>query len=70
MQFVLSVSRAKEAEEERQAIEADKRKLKNCLDPITKTLLTFEDEEDLDAKIDAIFDQLDEDESGGLNFEV
>jgi len=64
-EFVLSVQRAKD-EEVRQAVaEKEKRKMKFCLDPVTSTLLTFEDEEDLDAKIDAIYDILDEDESGG-----
>lgn len=69
LQFVLSVQQAKEEEEKRVNSEKDRRKLKNTLDPITRSLLTFEDEDDLDHKIDSIFQRLDEDESGGLNFE-
>ena len=69
-EFVLSVERAKKEEEQNILQEKEKRKLRNCLDPVTKSLLTFEDDEDLDAKINLIFDILDEDESGGLNFEV
>lgn len=69
-EFVLSVERAKKEEEQNQLQEKERRKLRNCLDPVTKCLLNFEDDEDLDAKINLIFDMLDEDESGGLNFEV
>ena len=58
------MQQAKEEEEKRVNSEKERRKLKNTLDPITKSLLTFEDEDDLDRKINSIFDQLDEDESG------
>ncbi len=40
------------------------------LDPVTQTLTNFEDEADLDGKIDDIYLRLDKDGSGGLNYEV
>jgi len=40
------------------------------LDPVTQTLTNFEDEDDLDGKIDDIYFRLDKDGSGGLNYEV
>ncbi len=48
--------------------ELDKRKVKGCLDPLTKELITFEDNDDLELKINAIYNKLDEDGSGGLDF--
>ena len=48
--------------------ELDKRKVKGCLDPLTKELITFEDDDDLELKINAIYNKLDEDGSGGLDF--
>ena len=63
------MQQAKEDEEKRASSDKERRKLKYTLDPITRSLLTFEDEDDLDNKINEIFDKLDEDESGGLNFE-
>jgi hypothetical protein len=45
--------------------EIERRKVAGCLDPLTKDLITFADEEDLAAKIDRLYDKLDEDESGG-----
>jgi methyl-accepting chemotaxis protein len=47
----------------------ERRKIKGCLDPLTKGLLTFEDEADLTCRIDEIYSKLDEDGSGGLAFE-
>ena len=40
------------------------------LDPLTRDLIVFEDEQDLRRKVDFIYRELDEDESGGLTFEV
>jgi len=57
-----------EAERERIA-ENNKKKITGCLDPLTKTLTSFENEEDLMRKIDDIYDRLDFDGSGGLNFD-
>jgi hypothetical protein len=39
-----------------------------CLDPLTQSLLTFEDNEDLERKIIEVYAKLDEDGSGGLDF--
>ena len=55
--------------EETILIEEKLRKVKGCLDPLTKGLLTFEDEADLTSRIDEIYSKLDEDESEGLAFE-
>ena len=49
-------------------IEVDKRKVNGCLDSLTKELITFEDNDDLELKINAIYNKLDEDGSGGLDF--
>lgn len=68
-QFVATVTRAKEEEARLEAIELDKRKLKGCLDQLTQSLITFEDQNDLVRKINDIYDKLDIDGSGGLNFE-
>jgi hypothetical protein len=55
-------------EEQEMRIEVDKRKVKGCLDPFTKELITFEDNDDLELKINAIYNKLDEDGSAGLDF--
>ena len=68
-EFILSVTNAKEHQERLDAMEAERRKVTGCLDPLTNSLVTFEDEEDLAAKIHDIFCKLDEDGSGGLGFE-
>ena len=51
------------------ALELERRKATGCLDPLTKSLETFQDEEDLVAKINALYAKLDEDGSGGLCYE-
>ena len=48
-----------------QMIEREKRKVHGCLDPLTRSLVTFEDEEDLVNKIEDIYMKLDMDDSGG-----
>ena len=58
-----------EKKEEARLLAEEKRKVKGCLDPLTKSLCTFEDEVDLTSRIDDIYSKLDEDESGGLAFE-
>ena len=68
-EFMQTVTRAKEEQERLEEIEQERRKITGCLDPLTRTLLTFEDEDDLTAKIDSIYDKLDEDCSGTLGFE-
>ena len=68
-EFIAHVGREKEESERQEMLERDKRKLRGPLDPLTETLLSFEDEDALEAKIADIYGLLDEDESGGLNFE-
>ena len=63
------MTRAKEEADRKRHHEQQKRKVHGCLDPLTKDIITFEDEEDLEAKIRKIYRQLDEDDSGGLNYE-
>jgi len=43
--------------------------VKGCLDEVTKSLISFEDHDDLAQKIDNLYLVLDDDGSGGLNFE-
>ena len=69
-EFISSVARAKEAEEHAAAIENMKKKITGILDPITSGLTSFDDEDDLVARIDEIYMRLDTDGSGGLTFEV
>ena len=57
-----------EKKEEARLLAEQKRKVSGCLDPLTKTLCTFEDEADLTSRIDNMYSRLDEDESGGLAF--
>ena len=67
-EFVARVTREKEEEERERQEELDKQKLKGCLDPLTKELITFDDNDDLKMKIDTIYGKLDADGSGGLDF--
>ena len=48
---------------------SDCKKVQGTLDPITKELIAFDDDEDLQAKIDIIYNRLDVDHDGGLGFE-
>ena len=59
-EFISTVTREKEAEERLRQHEVQKRKVTGCLDPLTRTLVTFQDEEDLASKIDLLYDKLDE----------
>jgi len=68
-EFISSVTREKEEKERQRQEELNRRKASGVLDPLMQTMLTFEDEADLVAKIDSIYLKMDEDESGGLNFE-
>jgi hypothetical protein len=60
------VARSKEEEERLEQMEQDKRKVKGCLDPLTEQFITFEDTQDLENKINHLYQQLDEDSSGGI----
>ena len=44
----------------------DKLRITGCLDPLTKTLISFDDDKDLTVKIHEIFHRLDFDDSGGV----
>ena len=68
-EFIATVTRAKEAEDRMVTFELEKRKVKGCLDQLTRSLITFEDQHDLHSKIGELYEHLDEDGSGGLNFE-
>ena len=48
---------------------SDCKKVQGTLDPITKELIAFDDDEDLQAKIDIMYNRLDVDHDGGLGFE-
>ena len=54
-EFAASVAEAKEDEEREAAGVLERRRLKSCLDPMTRSLETFEDAPYLDAKIDLIY---------------
>ena len=68
-EFIKFIAQEKEGERRLKEIENEKKRIVGCLDPLTKTLVTFEDTEDLMNKIDDIYLRLDEDDSGGLVFE-
>ena len=68
-EFISSVTREREEEQRLAEIEINKRKVVGPLDPLTKDLITFEDEGDLSKKVAYLYHKLDEDESGGLNFD-
>jgi voltage-gated sodium channel len=68
-EFINFIAQEKEGEQRLKEIENEKKRIVGCLDPLTKTLVTFEDTEDLMNKIDEIYLRLDEDDSGGLVFE-
>ena len=68
-EFVASVSKEKQEAEVQERLHAEMRKITGCLDPLTRSLITFEDEEDLTIRIDGIYQQLDRDDSEGLTFE-
>ena len=46
-EFISSVTREKDEKERRTAEEENKKKIAGLLDPLTRTLTTFEDEDDL-----------------------
>jgi hypothetical protein len=68
-EFIKFIGVEKERERAERELQLDKMQVKGCLDPLTKTLALFEDEKDLIRKIEFIYDQLDADDSGGLNYD-
>lgn len=69
-EFIATVTREKEEQAHQEYLEKERRKISGCLDPLTKSLTLFEDEEDLASRIASIYNKLDEDDSGGLNYHV
>ena len=56
----------REERERLRALENINHKITGVLDPLTDTLVNFEDETDLEANIDEIYRRLDADGSGGV----
>ena len=59
-EFIATVTRAKEEADRLEAIELEKRKVRGCLDQLTRSLITFEDQDDLQKKIHELYENLDE----------
>jgi hypothetical protein len=68
-EFIANVQREKDEAEKAMKWEAEKQRITGVLDPVTVSLVDYQDAKDLLDKTDAIYDRLDEDESGGLTFE-
>ena len=66
--FVQQVAKTQEEEERIEIAEQERRKVKGCLDAMTQVLTTFEDMSDLESKIHTLYEDLDEDNSGGLSY--
>jgi hypothetical protein len=67
-EFIANVQREKDEAVEAAEKENEKRRITGVLDPITSTLVDFQDADDLVRKMDAMWDRLDADGSGGLNY--
>ena len=68
-EFISSVARDKAAAELEVEKENAKRRITGVLDGITKQLTAFQSPDNLREKMDDLYQQLDRDGSGGLNFE-
>jgi len=69
-EFIATVTRAKEEADRAEAVELEKRKVRGCLDQLTRSLITFEDQHDLQKKIHQLYEHLDEVRSRGLGAEM
>jgi len=67
--FVANVEREKEKRQAAEEAEAQKRRITGVLDPITSTLESYQDLPDLLEKCDTLFNRLDDDGSGGLQYQ-
>ena len=67
-EFVTNVEREEEKALNKLERENSKRRITGVLDPITQQLTHFESKENLRMRIDALYDRLDSDGSGGLTF--
>jgi len=54
---------------DRERLQRQRKKLTGVVDPLTRTLMNYEDEEDLNAKIDTVYCRLDADGGGSLSFD-
>jgi hypothetical protein len=68
-EFLANVQRGKDHAAELAQAEAEKQRITGVLDPITRTLTEYQDLEDLLEKMDAVYEHIDSDNSGGLHFE-
>ena len=68
-EFIKFLSLEKDREAATREAELEKMRVTGCLDPLTKTLVLFEDQKELESMIHGIYHRLDTDDSGGLNFE-
>jgi hypothetical protein len=68
-EFLANVFRESEARDKKIEAENAKRRITGCLDCLSQQLTGFDDASDLIERIDAMYDRMDSDKSGGLNFE-
>ena len=64
-EFISAITREKEENERLFALSERKKKVSGVLDPLTRSLKNYEDQEDLIQKIDHMYSRLDIDGSGG-----
>jgi len=67
-EFIRCVTAEKDAELALLEEERDRKKLKGSLDAVSKNLIDFEDSMDLDAKINKMYSEFDEDLDGAVSF--
>ena len=67
-EFISFIAHEKETAARLRDAEMEKMRITSPLDPLTQTLTAFDDEEDLDRRIDEIYNRLDTDDSNGLNY--
>ena len=68
-EFLKAVQLEKEQKQEELEAELEACRVHGVLDPLIESLRSFTDNNDLKAKIASTFDTIDEDKSGGLNYE-
>eukprot|EP00277_Geminigera_cryophila_P032729 CAMPEP_0173126910 /NCGR_PEP_ID=MMETSP1102-20130122/57457_1 /TAXON_ID=49646 /ORGANISM="Geminigera sp., Strain Caron Lab Isolate" /LENGTH=740 /DNA_ID=CAMNT_0014036387 /DNA_START=163 /DNA_END=2382 /DNA_ORIENTATION=+ len=67
-EFISYIAMQKAAKQKIRETELQKMRIIGCLDPLSQTLLIFDDEQHLNSIIDDCFRRLDNDDSGGLNY--
>ena len=68
-EFTSAMAVEKELEAAKRRLENSRDRLTGDLDPLTRTLMTYEDEDDLIARIDLVYDRLDIDGQQSLSFD-